>query len=194
MTTDDIQQEKEPDAMSVIEYEAKVLGIDVALVARRILDKGGTDLGEVLQRRYVYDIEPGDLSRWVRLRDTGSQVTLTVKEIDSDAIGGTRETETTVGDFEIANALLGKLGYVPKAYQENRRRSFTLDGAQLEIDTWPRIPAYLEIEADSHAEVVRVAALLGYDESDLAGENTTKVYARYGIDLSAITDLRFETS
>lgn len=179
--------------MSVIEYEAKALDIEPEEVARLILDKGGSDLGEVLQRRYVYDIEPGDASRWVRLRDTGSQVTLTVKEIDSDAIGGTRETETEVGDFETANALLGKLGYTPKAYQENRRRSFTLDGAQLEIDAWPRIPAYLEIEAPNRAEVVRVAALLGYDEAELTGENTTKVYARYGIDLSTITDLRFDT-
>lgn len=180
--------------MSVIEYEAKVLEIDVARVAGLILDKGGTDLGKVLQRRYVYDIEPGDASRWVRLRDTGDQVTLTVKEIDSDAIGGTRETETEVGDFETTNTLLGKLGYIPKAYQENRRHSFILDGAQLEIDTWPRIPDYLEIEANSRAEVVRVAALLGYTEEDLTGENTTKVYARYGIDLSTLPDLRFDAS
>ena len=179
--------------MSEIEYEAKVLDIDIEQVIQRILDKGGTDLGEVFQRRYVYDIAPDDSSRWVRLRDTGDQVTLTIKEIDSDAIGGTRETETTVGDFETTNALLGKLGYTPKAYQENRRHSFTLDGARLEIDTWPRIPAYLEIEANSRDEVVRVAALLGYAETDLTGENTTKVYARYGIDLSVITDLRFGT-
>ena len=55
----------------------------------------------------------------------------------------------------------------------------------------PRSLAYLEVEADSRAEVVRVAALLGFDEASLAGENTTKVYARYGIDLAAIMDLRF---
>ncbi len=109
----------------------------------------------------------------MRLCDTGDQVTLTVKEIDSDAIGGTRETETSVGDFATAKALLGKLGYTPKAHQENRRRSFTLDGAHLETDSWPRIPAYLETEADSRADVVRVAALPGYAEADLTGENTT---------------------
>ena len=50
--------------------------------------------------------------------------------------------------------MLGKLGHTPKAYQENRRHSFTLDGAESEIDTWPRIPSYLEIEADSRAELV----------------------------------------
>lgn len=178
--------------MSDIEYEAKVLDIDPEQLAQRIIDKGGTDLGQVLQRRYVYDIDPADASRWVRLRDTGTQATLCVKEIDSDAIGGTRETETVVGDFETTNELLGRLGYTPKAYQENRRHSFTLDGAQVEIDSWPRIPPYVEIEATSRAEVVRVAALLGYAETDLTGKNTTKVYARHGIDLSTLRELRFD--
>lgn len=179
--------------MSAIEYEARVLEIDPERVGRLILDRGGEDLGEVLQRRYVYDLAPEEgVSRWVRLRDTGRGVTLAVKEVASDAIDGTRETETEVGDFETTNVLLGKLGYTAKAYQENRRHSFTLEGARLEIDSWPGIPTYLEIEADSHAEVVRVAALLGYAESDLTGANTMKLYTRYGIDLSAIPDLRFE--
>ncbi|MDA8370026.1 MAG: hypothetical protein M0026_09155 [Nocardiopsaceae bacterium] len=122
-------------------------------------------------RCYVYDIDPADQSRWVRLRDNG--------------------TETAVGDFDTADTLLGKLGHRPKAYQENRRRRFLLDGARLEIDSWPRIPPYLEIKAADRAEVVRVAALLGYSENDLTGENTTKVYARYGIDLAEISELRF---
>lgn len=176
-----------------IEYEAKILDIEPRELARTILDKGGTAIGTArLQRRFVYDIDPGDQSRWVRLRDTGSETTLTIKEIASDDIGGTQETEITVSDFDTTNALLGKLGYRAKAYQENQRQSFLLDGAQLEIDTWPRIPSYLEIEASGRAEVVRVAALLGYSEDQLTGENTTKVYTRYGIDLTAITDLRFE--
>ncbi|PSK82256.1 adenylate cyclase class 2 [Murinocardiopsis flavida] len=177
-----------------VEYEAKVLDIDPRELAQTILDKGGTAVGSAtLQRRFVYDIDPDDRSRWVRLRDTGRETTLTIKEIASDDIGGTQETEIAVSDFDTANALLGKLGYRAKAYQENRRESFLLDGAQLEIDTWPGIPPYLEIEASGRAEVVRVAALLGYTEDQLTGENTTKVYTRYGIDLTAITDLRFDT-
>ncbi|TDC29058.1 adenylate cyclase, partial [Kribbella albertanoniae] len=31
----------------------------------------------------------------------------------------------------------------------------------------------------------------GVGEAELTGENTTKVYARYGIDLGAIRELRF---
>ncbi len=82
----------------MIDCQANVLDITPEQVAQLLLDKGGSDLGEVLQRRYVCDIESGDTSRWVLLRDTDGQVTLTAKEIDSDAIAGTHESETEVGD------------------------------------------------------------------------------------------------
>jgi adenylate cyclase class 2 len=174
-----------------IEFEGKILDVDPDALAGLILDKGGQRLGETLLRRYVYDVVPGDRSKWVRLRDTGDDTTLTVKEITSDAIDGTREIEVRVDDFVATNTILAMLGFRPKSYQENKRTSFSLDGAQLEIDTWPRIPPYLEIEARSTAEVIRVAGLLGFAEADLTGENTIKVYARYGIDLDTISELRF---
>ncbi|MEV5302568.1 CYTH domain-containing protein [Amycolatopsis methanolica] len=92
-------------------------------------------------RRYIYYITPGDQSKWIRLRDTGSETTLCVKEIRSDAIDGTHEVEVTVGDFADTNELLGLLGFTPKSYQENRRTSFRLDGVRLGIDEWPVIPS-----------------------------------------------------
>ncbi|ASO18515.1 adenylate cyclase class 2 [Actinoalloteichus hoggarensis] len=174
-----------------VEYEAKILGIDPAEMERRILDKGGRKLGERFMRRHVYDVTPGDRSRWIRLRDTGEEITLAVKQITSDAVDGTHETEVGVDDFAATHALLDSLGFVAKSYQENRRISFVLDGAQVEIDTWPRIPPYAEIEAESKDEVIRVAGLLGHTEDELTGENTVKVYARYGIDLGAVPELRF---
>ncbi|WP_369371718.1 class IV adenylate cyclase [Promicromonospora sp. Populi] len=174
-----------------IEHEGKILDIDPAAVEQTILDKGGRKVGEKFMRRYVYDIVPGDMSKWIRLRDTGQEITLTVKEIRSDAIDGTHETEVVVNDFDETNALLGMLGFTAKSYQENKRVSFLLDGAEVEIDTRPQIPTYLEIEAASAEDVIRVAGLLGYSESDLTGENTIKVYARYGIDLTSIPELRF---
>jgi adenylate cyclase, class 2 len=174
-----------------IEHEAKILDVDPAEMVRRILDRGGRHVARRSMRRYVYDVTRGDPSTWIRLRDTGSEVTLAVKKIVHDGVDGTQETEVAVSDFETTNALLEMLGYRSKAYQENERMSFVLDGAQVEMDTWPLIPPYIEIEATAQDDVIRVAELLGYTEKDLTGENTTKVYARYGIDLNAITDLRF---
>ena len=101
-----------------IEHEAKVLDINPDDVKNRILAVGGKQAAEArLMRRYVYDIVPGDMNRWIRLRDSGTETTLCVKEIRSDAIDGTLEVETTVGDFAAANDLLGMLGFTPKSYQ-----------------------------------------------------------------------------
>ncbi|WUJ71043.1 CYTH domain-containing protein [Kribbella soli] len=174
-----------------IEFEAKVLDVEPSGLVDKILLAGGRRVGHRVLRRYVYDIQAGDESRWIRLRDSGTAVTLTVKEIAHDGIDGTTETEVVVGDFEAANELLGRMGFVAKSYQENRRASFELQGAELEIDWWPLIPPYLEIEGRSREHVVDVGNALGISEDRLTGENTMKVYARYGIDLTAIPDLRF---
>ncbi|MFE2929338.1 class IV adenylate cyclase [Streptomyces sp. NPDC059278] len=179
--------------MTDIEYEVKVLGIDPADISRRILAAGGTESAPAhVMRRYVYDAVPHIPGRWVRLRDTGDAVTLCVKEISTDAIDGTRETEVTVGDFTETASLLRLAGLTPRGYQENRRTSYTLGPARLEVDEWPRIPPYLEIEADDEAQVWEAAAALGLDRDNLTSINTTKVYGLYGIDLESIADLRFE--
>jgi adenylate cyclase, class 2 len=174
------------------EYEAKILDINPTVTAELILSKGGRQVTPpTLQRRYVYDIVPGDQGKWIRLRDTGHTTTLAVKQISHDGIDGTYEVEVTVDSMDGTNELLNMLGFHPKSYQENRRTSFTLDGAQLEIDEWPMIPPYLEIEADTPDEVLRIAALLGYDKGQLTSENTTKVYQCYGIDLSKHEAVKF---
>ncbi|GHF68614.1 hypothetical protein GCM10018790_53140 [Kitasatospora xanthocidica] len=177
--------------MPATEFEAKILDIEPERIRVLLAEAGAEHVVDRFQRRYVYDI-PGRPDAWVRLRDTGRDVTLCVKEIHSDAIDGVTETETAVGDFDTTNTLLGKLGYQPKAYQENRRSSWTLRGAAVEIDEWPLIPPYLEIEGDGADHVHATALALGLPLGELTSENTTKVYRRYGIDIEAIPRLTFE--
>ncbi|WP_406114543.1 class IV adenylate cyclase [Streptomyces sp. NBC_01014] len=177
--------------MHAVEYEAKFLDIEPLSMASRIEQAGGVFRGERLMRRYVYDTVPPVQGRWLRLRDSGDGVTLCVKTITSDAIDGTQETETTVGSFEDTHALLGLMGLTPRSYQENRRSSWVLDEVRLEIDSWPGIPPYLEIEGDDEQAVRATAERLSIPSEELTSENTTKVFRRYGIDLEPITDLRF---
>ena len=174
-----------------VEYEAKVLNINPDAIIRHISDQGGQDLGERLLRRYVYDIDPNDQSTWIRLRDNGTTITLAIKEVHHDSIAGTQELEIEVSHFALTNQILTRLGFTPKSYQENRRHSFTLNGTRLEIDTWPHIPPYLEIEAGSEQQVLTTAQQLGFTESDLTSINTMALYRDHGIDLATVTDLRF---
>ncbi|MEV7541948.1 CYTH domain-containing protein [Streptomyces sp. NPDC089915] len=178
---------------AITEFEVKALEIDPADIAARIAKAGGTHITDRHMRRYVYDTIPPVPGKWVRLRDTGTAITLCVKEITSEQVDGTRETEVGVTDFDTTHALLTATGLTARAYQENRRSSWLLDGVRLELDEWPLIPPYLEIEADTEDAVWDMADRLGLDRTELTGENTTAVYARYGIDLDQVTDLRFTT-
>jgi transcriptional regulator with XRE-family HTH domain len=117
---------------------------------QRILDAGGVQqTGPRLMRRYVYVVIPAVPGRWVRLRDTGAGITLCVKEIRTDAVDGTHGTGITAGSFEETAALLRLTGLTPRSYQENLRASYTLGAVRLEVDEWPRVPPYPEIEADA---------------------------------------------
>jgi adenylate cyclase class 2 len=174
-----------------IEYEARILEINSQEIENKILFCGGEKIRESLMRRYVYAVNEEDLQKFIRLRDTGFEVTLTYKEIKHDGIDGTEETELVVDNFDKTDEFLSRLGYQSKWYQENYRTSFQLRGTRLEIDQWPMIPSYLEIEADTYEEVIQMAEILGYHKDELVGENTLKIYAKYGIDLKTIKDLRF---
>jgi adenylate cyclase class 2 len=175
------------------EYEARILGIDPAATHERIIGAGGTQHSPPqLVRRYVYDLTPAHPGRWIRLRQIGDQPpTLTVKHTHHDGIDGTHEWETVVSDLDDTHALLEAAGHHAKGYQENRRTSYLLGGARLEIDHWPHVAPYLEIEADSEGQVHAAARALGYDFADLTAANTTKLYAAAGIDIDTVPDLRF---
>ena len=55
-----------------------------------------------------------------------------LKEIkDKNAIGGTKELEIEVSDFDATNLILNRLGYKARNYQENKRHSFELDGVSI---------------------------------------------------------------
>ncbi|MFA4946726.1 MAG: CYTH domain-containing protein [Candidatus Micrarchaeia archaeon] len=173
-----------------IEFEVKILDVNVEEVKERLQQTGAVKLAERSMRRFVY-FNPDKDWLWLRLRDDGEKTTLTVKEHSHAGIDGTKELEVTVGDFEDARRLLEKIGFQPQAYQENKRVSYSLDGCGVEIDYWPRIPPYVEVEGPTAADVLRVVKLLGFTEADTTAIDVARVYARYNLDLHAFKELKF---
>ena len=94
-----------------IEFEVKVLDVDVDSVRARLIELGANKIGEFDSRRFVYDFSPVKPNSWVRLRQQCTQVQLTIKEIEHDGVEGTRELEVVVDDFDNMHAILQKLGY-----------------------------------------------------------------------------------
>lgn len=86
---------------------------------------------------------------WLRLRTIGETTKLTVKEINSAKIDGIKEAEVLVDDFDEMNTILNKIGLQAKNYQENQRQQFRYKDTEIDIDTWPLILTYLEIEGQN---------------------------------------------
>ena len=166
-----------------IEHEIKILEIDPKTIDQQLRHLGAQYLGKKSFRRYVYDMKPATPDQWMRLRTDGTTTTLAIKHIvDPNSIDGTREREVAVDDFETTNTILNKLWYEAKSYQENNRESYLLEDCEIEIDHRPHIPPYLEIEWPSQNSVEHMIDTLGLSGHIHTSENTTEVYARYGID------------
>lgn len=152
------------------EIEAKFLHVDHAAIRDKLTELGATCKQPMrLMRRKNYDFSDGRLSTerngWVRVRDEGDKITMSYKQLDDRGLHGTKEVNLTVDSFEQADAFLTALGLEPTSYQETKRESWTLDGADIELDVWPWILPYLEIEGSDESTVKAIAAKLGLDWS-----------------------------
>ena len=91
-------------------------------------------------------MKPVEKDKWIRLRTNGNVTTLTYKNIVSNTIDGTKEVEFEVEDFNKANEFLERIGFKNRSYQENERIQYILSNVEIDIDSWPMIPTYMEIE------------------------------------------------
>ncbi len=181
------------------EIEAKFLDVDVSALLKQLDLLGAERIGEYSYKRKLFDFPDGRLGKdnaWVRLRDEGEKIVLTYKQRFGDANdhhnGGTNEIETTVGDFAAAEKILNALGLEEKIYKENKRVRYILDGVEIDIDSWPLIPTYVELEGKSWDSVEAVANKLGFDFQNHTRGSNREIYAKYGIDESAYSVLTFD--
>ena len=135
---------------------------------------------------------PKEDGKWIRLRTNGEKTTLTIKNLVTSKIDGTQELEIVVDDFDKTNMVLRELGYIPKGYQENRRIQYSLNGVEIDIDSWPMIPTYLEIEGSSEEDVYKTLELLGYKREDCTTKDVQRIYLDYGYDIEKIYELKFD--
>jgi len=179
--------------MTKTEYEVRVLNIDKEKIIAKLEKLNAKKIDNYNYRRYVYNLHPEVYEKWIRLRTDGKETTLTIKEIQDYTISGTKETEIMVSDFDTANEILNQLGYMPKSYQENIRSRYILDEVEIDIDTWPLIPTYLEVEAENEEKIYKILDKLEIKKDDITTLDVEGIFREiYGINISVIPVLKFE--
>jgi predicted adenylyl cyclase CyaB len=170
------------------ELEVKILDIDVPRVMKRLhaLDAKKVFEGEIrasyfnFSRSKAHDPLPSP----VRLRKKGDLVELCYKL----PTGETRakamiEYETHVESFDATRSLLLAMGMreLPKSKVVKQRVSYRVGHALYEFDTLPRIPTFLEIEAQSMHYLIDAVAAIGYTMADTkawTGKQVINYYRR----------------
>ena len=174
------------------EYEIRILEIDHDEMVKKLEELGAELKFSRMQKRYVYDFNPVEPNKWIRLRTNGETTTLTIKNVAAKTIDGTKEQEVEVSDFDEMNGILESLGYKSRGYQENKRTQYILDGVEIDLDEWPLIPEYMEIEGKDSYEVMKILNKLGIDKDRITTLDVASVYDQYGIDVLSVTHLKFE--
>lgn len=150
------------------EIEAKFLHVDHDQIRAKLQELGATcEQPMRLMRRKNYDYPDQALSKryngWVRVRDEGDKITLSYKQLNDRTLLGTKEVSVMVDSFEAADQFLVAIGLEANSYQETKRESWLLGDVQIELDEWPWIDPFIEIEGQHEAAVRDASEKLGFD-------------------------------
>lgn len=164
------------------EVEVRFLEIDPIQLKSKLTQLGAQDLGEELLKETIFSDEAG---KWpakqtrIRIRTSSKGIKLAYKEHHEDSATGTTEIEFEIGDAEKCAALLKKLHVIPWREQEKKRHTFQLGEVTVDIDTWPQVPTYVELEGPSEEALKQAAKQLGLTWSEVILENAQRVIEKY---------------
>lgn len=175
------------------EYEVRILDIDKEKIIKKLEELGAKKESEFNYKRRVYNFNPPTDYKWIRLRTDGRKTTLTIKKIESFSIDGTKEMEIEVSDFEETNKMLEEMGYKAHTYQENKRIRYVLNNVEFDIDSWPYIPTYLEIEGKDEVSVKKMLEVLEVDKEKATSLDVQGVFKEfYNIDIAEVPVVKFD--
>ena len=168
-----------------VEYEATFTMIDKDEIREKLRTAGAALVREeYLQRRTVFNLPKNNEIKggWMRIRDEGDKVTMSLKIVDGSKIEDQKEACVTVSDYAEAELILVTLGCERKAYQETKRELWILDDVEVTIDTWPFLETFIEVEGATEELVRLVSEKLEMVWKEARFCSVTPLYSeKYGI-------------
>ena len=169
------------------EIETKILEVDTKEVEKKLLSLGAKKIQDI---GFVVDwygpkglTHKGDDPYFLRVRSySDGKVEVTCKWKPEIMVTARRvkEVNVMIDDHDRMKLLFESIGLENYAHQEKKRISWKLQNVQFDLDTYPKMPTYLEIEAKSEKEINNMIKKMNLEkhESWNDGERTliTKKY------------------
>ena len=171
------------------EIETKILEVNTDEILKKLQILGAKEVQNT--RLYVDWYCPKDALTtshpwYLRVRKTSDgKSEISWKSLEK-FVGNTRQSQEInidVSDFEKAKDLLSAIGLEHYAHQEKDRISFLYQDWNFDLDQYPKMPAYLEIEGTSEEHVGEAIKLLNLESYEALSKGETKlIRERYGLD------------
>lgn len=178
------------------EIECRFLEIDKLSLIQTLVKLGAIDKGEsIVDEMIIYDKDGNwrDENKFIRIRKIGDNITITYKKYNSQSIDGASEIEITVDNYNQAKLFFENIGFKVFRHQQKLRHTFILDNIAFDIDTWPQIPTYLEIEASSEQDLIKATNLIGYNWQNAIFNNAKWIIeSKYNIPLGKLKYFTFD--
>jgi adenylate cyclase class 2 len=184
------------------EFEVKFYPIKKEKIITKLKEKGGVLVQSEVKTIiavYNHQLNPQIKGHYVRVRDEGDKVRLSIKihAAQNGSIADQKEIDTIVSNFNATVEILERTGLKRSGFQEKMRETWEYDGAEVVIDTWPGLETYIEIEAQSEEKVKQVAEELGCSWDDKIITSVVEIYMQeYGMSaedvLTAMENLTFD--
>ncbi len=171
------------------EIETKVLDIDIKEVKTKLTSLGAKKMQE---NRLIVDwyrpkgIKEGEDPWFLRIRSYSGKKHEVTWKVKSDILGIARkhkEINFDIAEPEKLEDLFEELDLEKYAHQEKDRVSFAYKNWQFDIDQYPKMPAFLEIEGNSEENVKEAMKLLGLENNRTWAEGERiLIQDTYGLD------------
>jgi len=167
------------------EIEVKILEINIEEIKAKLKELGAEKIfdGEVISVYYDFsDKRLEKESKILRLRQKDNKVILTYKELISQEKAKIMdEYELSVDDFETMKKIFEGIGLSPLYEFNKQRTTYKLNQTHFEIDKYPDIPAFLEIEAPDLETIDEFVSEFGFSREEAKSYSIKDVLEYYGI-------------
>ena len=164
------------------ELEVKILNMDFNNLEKKIVELGGELIGEENQINTIIDSRMNPIksysNSYLRIRETEdiknhtSEIELTLKKnISTKSLRDNIEYTTGIENKDSMLEILKELGFDFNEIGYKKRKSYRLNGARFDFDTWDKETypfPYMEIEVDSLKQLNEITSLLGIPQENIS--------------------------
>ncbi len=161
------------------EIEVKILDIDGESIRRKLEVMGAK---KKFEGTIVAHFFRGPNGKKIRLRRMGDTCYVTAKQkVGSDGMLHNEEYEVETSDFAAMAKILEIAGLEKYGGSIKTRVSYIIGDITFDIDEYPGIPEYVEVEAQSREKVEEWVKMLGFTMADTACVTESQLREKYNV-------------